>query len=263
MLQEAPPTGRRLGGGGLGSNYFLELGAPLTGGSPSANLAGLVASNFIFYLRRLFGNGLFPCPRPWDVAPAVLGAAATVAGARSMNFQGWRRPFWLHWGLYLAVVLVWFRQSDRYLLPMLPFAAALAAQGAAAWGRRVGNSAVLGVGLLALFGAGLASGPLRRIVEASLSEGNSVNAPPPRTCEWIRRETRPSDIFAAEMDARLFLYTRRKALRLPPIDDPAAQQALDRRLLASPLFVKRFADPFERSAVFAVARPAYPAAVRL
>ncbi len=276
---------------GLGTTYFGELAAPFDQGGGVFALGRLMGLNAIFYSRELLARAFFRWPAALgqqgpEFFTMVLAGGALLAGLRRSRMDGWRKLPWLHFALYLGVVLAWFKQSDRYLLPLLPFAAILLLRGVEAFAQLLwpysGSRAVIAVLACATC---LSAVSLRLIVRASLFEHTAANSPPFKVFSWIIQRTRPTDVLAADMSGRLFIFTGRRAARLPrlrdasaladwaqaaevshiltlggdaamrtvtedPRHDPVAQDALAEALSHSPRFEKVFEDAQESSAVF-------------
>lgn len=57
--------------------------------------------------------------------------------------------------------------------------------------------------------------PTARAASASLRGGTPMNTPPERAYAWIRDTTDRSDVLAADLDGRLYLWTGRKTAQLP------------------------------------------------
>ncbi|HAH08440.1 MAG TPA: hypothetical protein DCM05_18255 [Elusimicrobia bacterium] len=193
--------------GGSGLPYAGELVSGL-------NVSTLWV-NSAFYARELFARALFRWP---NAAPGGALEAATAAACLMLSAWGaWReRPsrfLTLYLGLYAAVHLLWPKVSGRYLLPVLPFAAATLVFGAEDLAERFGvRRGRTSLAMLAL-GAVLFAPTWWKIASAARLKGTPLTTPP-KVYEWIRRETPPGAVFAAESDGRLFLLTGRRALRL-------------------------------------------------
>jgi hypothetical protein len=204
---------------GQGLTYLVEFFDPYNRAASlaTARHGGFFLSNLIFYPRFLFVTNMFRWP--WgslvlDAATVGLALTAVCYGVRDEGFRSWRKFAQLTLAVYIGVHLVWSAQGGRYLLPVVPFAAAYFFRGLGDFFRRtgLGEKAVVPALLLSLL---LCAAPDARIIGASLRGGTPLTEPPERTLGWIRGNTAGDAVFAAELDGRLFLLTGRSALRVP------------------------------------------------
>ncbi|MFA6030609.1 MAG: glycosyltransferase family 39 protein [Elusimicrobiota bacterium] len=279
---------------GLGTVYLGELRAPFAGGEAGlAQAWTLVGGNAWFYLRAVFVKVFLSWPEPFasgvlGALTVAVGAAAALRGARREGEAGWERCARIHVALYAAVLLVWFKQAPRYLLPILPFVFLYLFRGLESWTRRLPARAASSVLWGALAAGLLLCAPLNvHHLRASLYWATPVNTPALNTFRWIRENTRPDEVFAAEMQGRLYLYTGRRGWRIPKVEAPLelarwargsgvtrilsasadasmptvtrtasgealAQPLLERLLSDSRFFEKDFTDARERTAVYRV-----------
>jgi hypothetical protein len=111
---------------GTGSGYSEEMADPLSTGHPLTVALRLIAANLPFYARELLARVCFRWPllagenaAEFMIAAAV--GAAALNGAYRVRKDAWRALPWMHAALYIASLLLWYKQSNRYLLPILPF----------------------------------------------------------------------------------------------------------------------------------------------
>lgn len=185
--------------------YAVELTDPYRGASAFGRFVFSFKENLGFYLKFLFVTTLFRWPWNLPLLEALtvgLGIAAVGYGIRDKR----EKLIGIYLLIYMLIHLLWSKQAGRYLFPVVPFFAAYLFQGLALKKRMIYGA--LG---LSLFLSGL---PAARIVRAGLWVRNPLNTPPRRAFEWIRGNTGPRDIFAAELDGRFYLYTGRLAVHL-------------------------------------------------
>ena len=201
-----------------------EFGAAYQDQSQVQILLTLIGGNITFYLNEFFIR-LFYRP-PFGAYPAFFqvfimagGLFLTVFGMVKSQKSTWRRFPILFFLLYMGVLLIWSRQSGRYLLPLLPLAYAYFFMGAyhlgkfLKWEKAVVTSLLVFALVFTLF-------PMKKILQASLFQNTPLNTPPMETFNWVRENTDPSDLFAVEYDGRFYLWTKRQALHLINTEDP-------------------------------------------
>lgn len=199
---------------GFRLSYAEEfLAQYVSAGSVSA--ASSILVNGAYYARELFARAFFRWP---GAAPGGTFETAATAAGLIVAAYGVRRSrpgaFTLAYcALYCAAHLLWAKPSGRYLLGMLPFAAGALVNGAEELGAKLRVRGAPSLTLLAL-SLLLVSPTLEKIVLDASRKGTRLTSPPARTLEWVRRNTRPDDIFAAESTGSFFLLTGRRALRL-------------------------------------------------
>lgn len=202
---------------------LLELFAPYRG-EGAGSMLETVLRNAWYYARELFVRAWFRWPDgPVTGALELLTVAAAALlcgwGLRRWGGKGWRKLLPLLLLVWVAGHLAWQKQSGRYLLPVLPLAAALLHAGLAEADRRfLRGRGRLSWAALAL-SAGLSVPPVWNVVSTSLWRRTPVNTPPERTLGWLRSGTDHSEVVACELDGRLHLLTGRKTVhlrRLPP-----------------------------------------------
>lgn len=269
--------------GAQGLHYAAELAAPYRNETLSA-LGQTLAANLAYYPRELFTRALWRLPEG-----SLLSCLAAAAWTCLAALGAWRgrmalRPFvLLYLALYAAAHLLWSKRAGRYLLPVLPLACALALEGLERLEERWKLRRL--VPAAALLGLVLAARPVSGILLASRQGGRPANTPPRRALGWIRANTGPRDLFAAELDGQLHLLSGRPAVKLPRARDAADLEAwarargvryalalpsgsimrttrggsphdpleagrLEALLEASGAFQRVFSDPMEGSAVF-------------
>ncbi|MBI5597407.1 MAG: glycosyltransferase family 39 protein [Elusimicrobia bacterium] len=213
--------------------YFSELADPWRtdlGGAASA-----AAGSAWFYLREMYARTLLRWPSPFGAALAAglcggLGLLCAARGLRRTGLGGGRRFAVLATLLLAGTLLVWGKRSTRYLLPLVPFAAAWLLGGLE--GRRARLAAVAAA-LLSYLPPGAA------ILSASLRRDRPPARAPEKTFAWIRQSTPPDAVFAAELDGQVYLRTGRSAVTLPrglpapPLGDWARASRVDYILIAS------------------------------
>lgn len=153
-------------------------------------------SNAAYYGQELFGRTLFRLDGLEWLFALVCAAAAAVS-LRKRGLAGWSKVLPAYLGLYVLVHLAWPYQSGRYVYPLVGLACLL-----------------LPRPLLAL-SVGLSVLPTARAAEASLRGGSPMNTPPARAYSWLRETTDLSDVLAADLDGRTYLWTGRKTAQLP------------------------------------------------
>jgi hypothetical protein len=210
--------------GGAASSHASELVAPWRASSAFGDFLIRLARNFRFYGPELFWRTWFRWPSgpglpvlKW--AMVLLGLTALVAGLREWGVRGWRKLLSIYLLVYAALHLELHLQSGRYLFTALPMLAALFFLGLDAADRRLGlkGRLVLGAAVLSL---ALSLAPIANILRTSLWRHTPINTPPLRTLSWIRGNTLPADVFAADLDGRLFLLTQRRTVRLRKLYEP-------------------------------------------
>jgi hypothetical protein len=140
-------------------------------------------------------------------------------GLKAEGFGGPRKFPPLYLGIFLVVHLAWSKQAGRYLFPVLPICAIYFFRGTGVLEKRLGFGPWATFGAMALSLA-LSASPASNIIQTSLWRQTTLNSPPQRTFDWIRKNTGPSEIFATELDGRFFLHTGRPVLHLPKIHEP-------------------------------------------
>lgn len=184
--------------------YFSELGGPWSADPARSLLAAFGAGGF--YLKELYARTLLRWPMSGG---AVLGPVGLFFAARHLRAKGLAggRLFALLSALLLAgTLLVWGKRSTRYLLPLVPFAAAWLLSGLdSRWARRL----TAGAALLSFLPPGAA------ILSASLRQDRPPARAPERTFAWVRQATPADAVFAAELDGQLYLRTGRRSITLP------------------------------------------------
>jgi hypothetical protein len=225
-LVAAPWLARNLLVGGRALSHATELVAPWRASSAYNDFLIRLARNARFYGPELFWRTWFRWPAwpgmavlKW--ATVLLGWSALAVGLRQWGLRGWRKLLSVYLLVYAALHLELHLQSGRYLFTALPMAAPLFFLGLDAAGRRLGlkDKLVLGAAALSL---ALSLAPIANIVRTSLWRHTPVNTPPLKTVSWIRGHTLPADIFAADLDGRLFLLTGRRTVRLRKLYEPGA-----------------------------------------
>lgn len=196
--------------------YGAELTAPLAAAPLDAVRTGL--SHIGFYLCEMYARTLLRWPigapsAAVAAAAALAGLSGGLLGLRRTGLSGGRRPALICAVVLSATLLVWGKRSTRYLLPLIPFAAAwgLAGLGAAeARLRRPGLRLAAGALALASFLA-----PAGAIISASTRRDAPPARAPERTFAWIRENTPANAVFACELDGQLYLRTGRRSVTLP------------------------------------------------
>ena len=220
----APWLLRNLLVGGAPLAYASQLAAPWHGASAGSGLLARLARNAAFYGPELFWRTWFRWPA-WPGASALkwatvlLGSAALAAGLREWGARGWRKLLTVYLLVYAALHLQLHLQSGRYIFTALPMVAPLFFLGLDAADRRLALRGRLVLGAAALSLA-LSLAPIANIVRTSLWRHTPVNTPPLKTVAWIRGSTLPADVFAADLDGRLFLLTGRRTVRLRKLYEP-------------------------------------------
>lgn len=180
--------------------------------------------NASFYLHELFGRALFRWPAVpgrglLEALTLALCVTALAAGLKAWGLKGWRKLVPAYASIYAVVHLVWPKQGGRYLISILPLVCVLLFLGLERIGHRwkLGNRAVWAALALSL---ALCAAPVWGIVAASLWGWTPLTTPPERTVAWIGQATRVGDVFAAELDGRLYLLTGRQTVHLRKIAEP-------------------------------------------
>lgn len=201
---------RNAAAGGHPLLYAAELAGPIEA-APWTTL-GAAASRAGFYLSELYARALFRWP--WGAPPAAAAAAAALAGLAAAvlaltrgGLSGGRRFALLSALALFGLLLAWDKRSTRYLLPLIPLAAAWGLAGLA--GRRGTRLAAAALALASFIV------PARAILAASLRPEAPPARAPERTFAWIRANTAPGAVFACELDGQLFLRTGRRSVTLP------------------------------------------------
>jgi len=225
-LVTLPWLARNIIVGGTPLPYASQLAAAWGSGPAVGGLPARLARNAAFYGPELFWRTLFRWPA-WPGAAllkwttVLLGLAATAVGLREWGVKGWRKLLTVYLLVYAALHLQLHLQSGRYIFTALPMAAPLFFLGLAAADRRLAWKGRLVLGAVALSLA-LSLAPVANIVRASLWRRTPINTPPLKTVAWIRNATLPTDLFAADLDGRLFLLTGRRTVRLRKLYEPGA-----------------------------------------
>ena len=223
-LVAVPWLARNVLVGGLALPYASQLVAPWSSGSAFSGLLARLARNAAFYGPELFWRTLFRWPA-WPGAAllkwatVLLGLAALAAGLREWGVRGWRKLLSVYLLLYAALHLELHLQSGRFIFTALPMVAPLFFLGMDAADRRLRLKGKLVLGAAALSLA-LSLAPIASIVRISLWRHTPLNTPPLKTISWIRSNTLPADLFAADLDGRLFLLTGRRTVRLRKLYEP-------------------------------------------
>ena len=222
---------RNLLAGGAALSHAAELAAPWQGPAALGAFGARLARNAAYYGPELFWRTLFRWPAEGAAARwliTALGLTALAAGLRAWGLQGWRKVLSVYLLAYAALHLGLHLQSGRYVFTALPMAAPLLFLGVHALGQRwgLGSKAAAAAGFLSL---ALSLAPVAHVVRTSLRGSTPVNTPPARTLAWIRDRTAASDVFAAELDGRLYLLTGRRTVRLRKLTEPRAFAAWLRR----------------------------------
>lgn len=283
---------------GVGSSYALELAGPFAR-SPLQGvetLGRLIGDNTFFYCVELFAKDFFVWPDVWGrpilmLAASGLGIAAVLTGAWRLRGSGWRRFYWLHAAVYTGCILIYYKQTDRYLFPLLMVFSTAFLQGLSVWEKRCWPFVTQAGRIFFLVGLVCAANMDRLNIQAALGAPTPLNTPPRNTFQWVRQSTGPADVFAAAFGPRLYLYTGRKAVKLPPAGNgfelaawatasgvgyilvsgsyetllkPASAAGVvevqnpavvERMLAQCPLFTEVFLDAAEQCAVFHLAAP--------
>ncbi|MBI4347576.1 MAG: hypothetical protein HY553_12025 [Elusimicrobia bacterium] len=197
---------------GQSETRIVEMLEPY-GRDPVAGLAAAVAGGVPYYVYELFGRTLFRAPGWLGGILAALAAGLAAWGLIRWGHRGWRKLPVAFFMVYVAVHLLWPYRSGRYAYPALPLACVFLFAGAAEAERRLRRRGLV-LGLLAL-SVTLSAWPVARAVRASLSEKTDRTAGPQRTAAWIRENTPPEGVFAANYDGRVYLLTGRRCLHLP------------------------------------------------
>ncbi|PCI39397.1 MAG: hypothetical protein COB53_03390 [Elusimicrobia bacterium] len=171
-----------------------------------------IFSNAWFYTRELFGRVLFRQPLP--MFSAALGACLCGIGILRVSTGGWRRFALAYSSAYAIVILLWPKQTTRYLLPLLPFILWWLFAGAVRLEKYLKKPGILS-GILLAAGLTCAALPVSNIVRTSLTLKTPLNTPPRGLLSWIETNTKATDVFAAELDGRLYLLTGRYCRQLP------------------------------------------------
>jgi 4-amino-4-deoxy-L-arabinose transferase-like glycosyltransferase len=210
--------------GGAVLPYASQLAAPWRGSAALSGFLVRLTRNVEFYGPELFCRIWFrwlawPGVSVFQWATVLLGLAAVVAGLREWGGRGWRKLLSIYFLIYAALHLQLHLQSGRYLFTILPVVAPLFFLGLGAADRRYGLRGKLVLGAAALSLA-LSLSPVANIVRTSLRRHTPLNTPPVKTLAWIQRFTSSADVFAADLDGRLFLLTGRLTVRLRKLYEP-------------------------------------------
>jgi len=214
---------RNIWAGGVPLSHAAELAEPWRTTSALPGLLERLARNAAYYAPELFWRTLFRWPQgPISVLKWLtvgLGLAAVAAGLRGWGSRGWRKLLTVYLLVYAALHLELHLQSGRYVFTALPMCVVLLFLGVAAADRRLGlkGRAVWAAAALSL---ALSLAPVANVVRTSLWRHTPLNTPPARTLAWIKSGTAPADLFAAELDGRLYLLADRHAVRLRKLYDP-------------------------------------------
>jgi hypothetical protein len=204
-------------------SHASELAAPWGTGGALRALWERLARNVPYYGTELFWRAWFRWPlwsggRVLERLTVTAGLIATGMGLRAWGLKGWRKFLTVYGLLYVALHLELHLQSDRYILTFFPMAAPLFFLGLSVFERRSGfRKIVLGAAALSL---ALSVAPVVNVVRTSLWRHTPVNTPPLETLAWIRSHTSPTDVFAAELDGRLYLLSERRTVRLRKLYEP-------------------------------------------
>jgi hypothetical protein len=192
---------------------YAEHGLALLRGVVGTNLSAVVGT--ITYT-------LMPTRPPWPRIAALVVVAMLVAlAARRL----WRKApvTSLFLGAYLAVVLAWPFEPDRFVIAIAPLIAFVLAEGvaavrewtpSAAWGAWARRGALLGAAALACgFAVYNWRGASGRWWE-SIQRGTAEMAKP--VVEWVARYTAPTDVLSVDHDLLVYLYTGRLSVPYLP-----------------------------------------------
>lgn len=204
---------RNLWARGIGSWYVAEFSDPYASGSILKRIGELVSWQFPFYLHELFVRSFFRWPPSFPLEFEFLAIAICIGALLIGIFK--RKPrsvgyvMLIYLALYAAVHLAWHRQASRYLIPVLPFVyhgffRGLKVIDDKKWLPASAGWIAMAIALL------LFIKPVQYIIHTSLYVHNAVNTPPEKTFSWIQFHTSPDAVFAAELDAQLYLFTERK-----------------------------------------------------
>ncbi len=223
-LVAVPWLARNVLVGGSILPYASQLVAPWSAASAFSGFLIRLSRNVGFYGPELFWRTWFRWPA-WPGVSALkwatvsLGLAATTAGLREWGVRGWHKLLSVYFLLYAALHLQLHLQSGRYIFTALPMIAPLFFLGLDAADRRLALKGRLVIGAAALSLA-LSMAPVANVVRTSLWRHTPLNTPPLKTLAWIRSATSPADVFAADLDGRLFLLTGRRTVRLRKLYAP-------------------------------------------
>ncbi len=200
---------------GHGLLYADELADPYKKATADALIDA--GNNAWFYLRELFGRVLFR--QPLTLVSTALGACFCIAGIVRIGITGWRFFALAYAAAYGAVIILWPKQTSRYLLPILPFILWWMFAGAARLEEDLKKPKAVTLALL-LFGLVCAAPPVFNIVRTSTTRETPVNTPPRKFWNWVRTNTDPNALFAAELDGRTYILSDRHCLQLPRWKEP-------------------------------------------
>jgi hypothetical protein len=150
---------------------------------------------------------------PAGLAVGTLLAVGAVQLARRAPVTAW------YLLAYMALVMIWPFEPTRFVWALLPLFAAVLALGIAVvarsrpapWAFRIGRVAVLAVAALLVAGFGLYNvNGVREGWRDSVPRVHAARATP--VVEWVRANTKPTDVIAMEDDPLIYLYTGRKAV---------------------------------------------------
>jgi hypothetical protein len=184
-----------------------------------AQIAAGALSSSRFFLEGLYARTFLRCSSFGHGIPllvSIAGLALTLLGwsrTRLRAFSG------AYAGLYFAVLTAWGKPSERYLLPLLPFAAVWLLLGVRCVAQSLRRSPAFAV-LLIIAAAAVLDFPVIAGVVRDARAQDTARTRPSRAYDWIRAHTGTEEVFAAESDARLHLLTGRRCIRLPREGSP-------------------------------------------
>lgn len=202
------------------SHYFLSI-SPL-------EIARQWMVHATFYMREMWIQQFFRWPnaiggKPLEWVTIAICSIFCLIGMRSIKNKSVKRLCVFSLVIFFVVLCGWDKHASRYLLPIFPILIGCALIGAEkiAHGTRFERLwRPIVAGLLSLCYAPT----LHRIVRTSLYLHTPVNTPTEATFDWVRRNTAPGDVFAAEWDGQFFLHTNRQVFHTPQMPDPVVFQ---------------------------------------
>lgn len=185
------------------------------------NIAGFLAylgDHGYFYLKSVFIDTLFRVPAIQSaylvIFAALLPLTLFITGIVSSKTS--LQKYWSYYTVgFVLLHIVWPLKSVRYFYPILPFVSFFIMQGMlyiiAKF--KMKPYLVLAPGIISLI---LSIVPNSTIIRASVLRNNSLSAAPLKTFEWIKLHTGHDDIIASQSGGKVFIYTQRQTIELPP-----------------------------------------------
>ncbi len=183
-----------------------------------AQRANVLLTNLVFVSLGFDMLLRFPMHLAGRLASMLLWGVALYGAIRDARRLGSISAYWFL--LYSGLLLIWVYMPDRYLVPLLPLAAVWAIRGMQGipWPRVrklvVGSSAAA-LALCSIVGAAANSRNIERGQTASpgdfaLDRMDDVR----QLCRWVRNNTPPESVLAANNDPFMYLLSGHKAVRI-------------------------------------------------